>query len=741
MKCKLLFGLAIYLIMNVFPVSAQGLERLTDYVDPSIGGVGVVLEPTRPAVHLPNSLVRVFPVRKDQLDDQISNFPLTLASHRLHMVFAFLPMSGEFHSGWWGKKLEYGEETEKPFYYQTRFEDTGDVLEFSPQARSGFFRIGFNGNEEHFFRLGTFGASGEITVTGPRQITGREEFAGMTAYFYAETDCDIHGVEYADTEKKTRAMIHLGSGRKTCGLRYGISYISIEQARQNLQREIPDWNFNAVKNHALETWENALSRIRVEGGTLAQKRVFYTALYRCYERMVDISEYGRYYSAYDHSVHESDEPFFVDNWLWDNYIALEPLHMILHPERSLQQIRSYIRMYEQGGYMPSFALVFGDWPAMTGNFAAAWIADAWFKGLRDFDLNAAYQGVRKNSLEATLIPWRNGPPTSLDHFYNKKGYFPGLPPGEPETVPEVDPNWEKRQSVSVTTANSYSDWCIALLAGELDLKDDVSLFLKRAEFYKNVFRADKGFMWPKDQHGNWIEPYDPRFAGREYFTENNAYTYNWDVKHDLQGLFELMGGREKAREKLDQLFREDLGLPKWKFWYTQPDASGLVGQFVMGNEPSFHIPYIYNYLGAPWRTQKRIRMLFDTFFTDNLFGIPGDEDGGGMSAFVVFSMMGFFPVTPGIPVYNLGSPVFNKVTITLPDGNKFVIQAPNNSATNIYIQEASMGNRPLTRPWFHHDDLIRGGILNLNMGNHPNKNWGARQEDAPPSSLKHGLQY
>ena len=739
MKCKLLSGFAICLIMNVFPVTAQDPELLVDSVDPSIGGVGVVLEPTRPAVHLPNSLVRVFPVRKDQLDDQISNFPLTLASHRLHMVFAFLPLSGDYHPGWWGKKLEYGEETEKPYYYQTRFEVTGDILEFSPQARSGYFRVGFNGNEDHFFRLGTFGSRGEITVTGTRKITGREEFAGMTAYFYAETDCDIQGVQYADAEKKTRAMIHLGHGNKTCGLRYGISYISVEQARENLQREIPDWNFDAVKNHALETWENALSLIRVEGGTPAQKRVFYTALYRCYERMVDISEYGKYFSAYDHSVHESDEPFYVDNWLWDNYIALEPLHMILHPERSQQQIRSYIRMYQQGGYMPSFALVFGDWPAMTGNFAAAWMADAWFKGLRGFDLNIAYQGIRKNSMEATLIPWRNGPLTSLDHFYNEKGYFPGLPPGEPETVPEVDPNWEKRQSVSVTTANSYSDWCIALLAGELGLKDDETLFLKRAEFYKNLFRTDKGFMWPKDQHGSWIEPYDPRFAGREYFTENNAYTYNWDVKHDLQGLFELMGGREKAREKLDQLFREDLGLPKWKFWYTQPDASGLVGQFVMGNEPSFHIPYIYNYLGAPWRTQKRIRMLLDTFFTDNLFGIPGDEDGGGMSAFVVFSMMGFFPVTPGIPVYNLGSPVFNKITIALPDGKKFVIQAPNNSASNIYIQEAQLDNKPLNRPWFHHDDIMGGGVLDLSMGNLPNKHWGSRPEDAPPSSLKPGL--
>jgi predicted alpha-1,2-mannosidase len=372
---------------------------------------------------------------------------------------------------------------------------------------------------------------------------------------------------------------------------------------------------------------------------------------------------------------------------------------------------------------------------MTGNFAAVWMADAWFKGLRDFDLNTAYEGLRKNSLEATLLPWRNGPRTVLDYFYNEHGYMPGLPPGEKETVSEVDTVWEKRQAVAVTTANSYSDWCIAQLATETGNATDRDLFLKRAGFYKNVYRADKGFMWAKDKNGDWIEPYDPRFVGREYFTENNAYTFNWDVKHDLTGLFELMGGRDKAEEKLDQLFREDLGLPKWKFWFTQPDASGLVGQFVMGNEPSFHIPYLYNYLGAPWKTQKRVRLLLDAFFTDNLFGIPGDEDGGGMSAFVVFSMMGFFPVTPGIPVYNIGSPVFEKITIALPNGKQFVISAKNSSKENKYIQSATLNGNPLNRPWFTHDDLVNGGTLEFVMSATPNKQWGSKPEDTPPSAI------
>ncbi|RYY63385.1 MAG: glycoside hydrolase family 92 protein, partial [Chitinophagaceae bacterium] len=225
----------------------------------------------------------------------------------------------------------------------------------------------------------------------------------------------------------------------------------------------------------------------------------------------------------------------------------------------------------------------------------------------------------------------------------------------------------------------------------------------------------------------------PKFSGgqggREYFTENNAYTYNWDVKHDIAGLFNLMGGRKKAEDKLDELFRASLGRSKYNLWYTFPDATGLVGQFVMGNEPSFHIPYLYNYTGAPWKTQKRIRMLMDTWYTDNLFGIPGDEDGGGMTAFVVFSMMGFFPVTPGVPVYSIGSPAFNQVSMQLPNGKKFTIAAKNNGAENKYIQSVKLNGITLSRVWFTHKELLAGGTLELEMGSLPNKTLGSKDAD------------
>ena len=243
--------------------------------------------------------------------------------------------------------------------------------------------------------------------------------------------------------------------------------------------------------------------------------------------------------------------------------------------------------------------------------------------------------------------------------------------------------------------------------------------------------------WPRDKEGNWIEGVDPRYMDRAYFTENNAYTFQWDVKHDLAGLFELMGGRAEAEKKLDALFRIPVQMGKGEFFVILPDSSGMIGQFAMGNEPSFHIPYIYDYLGSPWKTQKRIHQVVDLIFSDTVSGIPGDEDGGGMSSFLVFSMMGFFPVTPGIPVYAIGSPFFEKTTISLPDGKTFTVKAKGYSEDNKYIQSARLNGKVLDRAWFTHEELTAGGTLELVMGAEPNKEWG--KDDLPPSFLEYGL--
>jgi len=558
----------------------------------------------------------------------------------------------------------------------------------------------------------------------------------MKAFVYGEFGSPVT-FKVETVGDKSRIVV-VGQGAKELEFRYGISFISVEQAKKNLQREIPAWGFDRVRDAAKARWNEALGRITVEGGTESQRRVFYTALYRCFERMINITEDGRYYSAFDHRVHEDARPFYVDNWLWDTFRALEPLQTLLNPEVEGDKIQSYVRMYQQSGVMPTFALASGNYACMNGNHAAPWIADAWFKGVRNFDLDIAYDGVRKRSLEITMLPWSLEPKGPLDEFYAAHGYMPALRPGEKETDTRVHA-FEKRQPVPVTLENSFDDWNIAQLARVLKKPEDEKLFLNRAANYRNLYRADKGLMWPKDADGKWIEPLDPKFGGgmggRDYYDENNGYTYTWDVMHDYSGLFELMGGERKAEENLDQLFREPLDRSKYEFQAKFPDSTSMAGQFSMGNEPSFAIPYIYNRVGAPWKTQKRVRMLLESFFPDTLQGIPGDEDGGGMSAFVVFSMLGFYPVTPGIPTYDVGSPVFDKATIHLKNGKDFVILAHNNSHENKYVQSIRLNGKASNQVWFRHADIANGGTLEVTMSNVPNTQLGSGDAEFPPASI------
>jgi predicted alpha-1,2-mannosidase len=711
-------------------------QAQVEYVDPTIGGVGYLLEPTHPTVSLPNSPLRFYPVRRDALDDQIHSFPLSVISHRLGELFWLMPASGKQDGGAWNRPQAYDQEQTTPYYYSTRLDDSLIRVEFTPTARCGFYRFTFPAGQPVILLANRQG--GELTGLETGAVTGVERFNDMKAFVYGEFSAPVHYAASTNGQK-TRLVITTRDPGKALSFRYGISYISIEQARKNLAEGISGWDFDQVKARAKARWNEALGQVKVEGGTEDQRRVFYTAMYRCFERMVNITEDGQYYSGYDHQAHQDPRPFYVDNWLWDMYRALEPLQMILNPEQEADKLQSYVRMYQQEGWMPSFALIWGDWPAMTGNHAAVWMADAWFKGIRNFDLKTGFEGVKKNTLEATMLPWRNGPKCALDDFYAGHGYYPALHPGEKETEPLVDTRWERRQAVALTLDQSYDDWCTAQMARTLGNQADYDFFLKRAENYKNVYRADKGFFWPKDAAGKWIEPFDPKFSGgpgaREYFTENNAYTYQWDAQQDYAGLFQLMGGRHAAEAKLDTLFREDLGRPKYEFYSVFMDSTGMVGQFSMGNEPSMAIPYLYNHLGAPWKTQKRVRQLLNSWFTDTVLGMPGDEDGGGISSFVVFSMMGFYPVVPGIPAYELGSPVFDRLTIKLHNGKTLRIVAKNNSANNKYIKSVRFNGQPQNRIWFRHADVTNGLTIDLEMSDTPNTTLGADEADLPQGRM------
>jgi predicted alpha-1,2-mannosidase len=402
-----------------------------------------------------------------------------------------------------------------------------------------------------------------------------------------------------------------------------------------------------------------------------------------------------------------------------------------------EKLASYIRMYEQSPerWMPTFPGVAGDGHCMNGNHAAVVFADALSKNLK-FDVAKAFEGMKHTVLTETMIPWRRGPKTELDDFYRENGWFPAIWPGETETEKVVHP-FEKRQSVAVTQAASYDDWCIAQLAKSLGKTEDYDYFMKHSYNYRNLFNKETGFFHPKDKDGKFIEPFDYALSGgigsRDYYDENNAWTYIWDVHHRIADLVDLFGGAQPFADKLDRLFATEIPMSKWQYYAVQPDGTGNIGQYVAGNEPSFHIPYLYNYAGEPWKTQKRIRMIMESWFRNDLMGIPGDEDGGGMSAYYAFSAMGFYPVSAGIPIYNIGSPIFSKTTIQLENGKQFTIVAKNASWSNKYIQSARLNGHPWNKTWFTHNDLINGGTLELEMGNRPNKQWGTGKDAAPPS--------
>jgi len=394
-------------------------------------------------------------------------------------------------------------------------------------------------------------------------------------------------------------------------------------------------------------------------------------------------------------------------------------------------------MYEESGWMPHFPYMSGDLAYMIGNHAASLFADSYFKGFRDFDMDKAYAGILKNALEATMLPDRRGGLSELERFYFEKGYFPALSPGEKEFVPEVNPIM-RRQAVSVTLENSYDDWNIAELAKALGKPDDVQYFSKRAMNYRNVFNPETGYMAPRASDGSFLKDFNPKWsggqAGRDYFTECNGLVYTFQVQHDVAGLIALMGGREKFLARLDALFNDGYdGQLKFVFLAQFPDSTGLMGQYPQGNEPAFHIPYLYDYAGQPWKTQKRVRDIMRVSFLAQPLGIPGDDDNGATSAWFVLSAMGFYPVSPGRPVYDIGSPIFDEVRINVGHGKWFTIRAQHVSALNKYIQSARLNGRPLNKPWFTHQDLSQGGLLEFQMGSEPDKTWASSPEAVGPS--------
>jgi predicted alpha-1,2-mannosidase len=479
-------------------------------------------------------------------------------------------------------------------------------------------------------------------------------------------------------------------------VKVGTSFISIDQARDNLRREIPAWDFDRVKAEGRRIWNGALGKIQVQGGSKDDKVNFYTAMYHSLLFPRIFSEYGRYYSAFDDKIHNGVS--YNDYSLWDTFRAEHPLLLLIEPERVPGMITSLLQMYDEGGWMPK-------WPnptytnIMIGTHADSVIADAYVKGIRGFDLKKAYAATYKDAMNPpdgdTSHRWTDRAPWTAYEarggltWYKSLGYVP---------IDKTD------ESVSCTLEFAYDDFCVAQLARAVGKKDDYEMFMKRTRNYKNLYDPVEGFMRPKKSDGSW---YEDRTAG---FTEGSPWTYLFCEMQDIPGMIALMGGEEKFAAKLDENF------------------SG--GHYRHDNEPGHHYPYLYDYCDQPWKTQERVREAMALNYHNAPDGLSGNDDCGQMSAWYIFSAMGFYPVTPGSTTYAIGSPLFDRATIMLGGPYKngpFTVIARNQSPKNKYIQSATLNGKPLNEPFISHADIAKGSTLVFFMGAEPNKKWGARK--------------
>lgn len=722
-----------------FPGAYQtaAVEQPIDLVNPYVGNISHLLVPTYPTVHLPNSFLRVYPQRLDFTDMTIRGLPLVVTGHRGTPAFRLSPFGGNERDLRPVIPLSYDREKLTPYSYSVYLDEQQIQVDFGLSHQSAGYELRFEGDGPDYVVLSTRNGKLKCDSTA---VSGYQLLGNKTrAYLFMLLEDvpekvfmlkDTVLVE-ADSAQGENASLVFKYPRETglVALKYGISYIDEAQARKNMEREVAGKSLEELQSAGQDIWNEALGKIKMRGGTLEDRVVFYTSLYRCYERPVCISEDGRYFSAFDGSVHDDGgRPFYTDDWIWDSFRAHHPLRVLIDPGTEEDILNSYVLMAEQSEHhwMPTFPGITGDAAAMNSNHAVASFLDAYRKGLKNFDLEKAYEASKRAITEKTLAPWSSQPAGEMDQFYWENGYIPALHEGEKETIPEVHP-FERRQPVAVTLGTSFDEWCLSELAEEMGKKDDADLFRAGSFNYRNLFNSQTNFFHPKDAQGNFIEPFDYTFSGgmgaRGFYDENNAWIYRWDVQHNIPDLIHLMGGNENFVANLDEMFSEPLGRSKYAFYAQLPDQTGNVGQFSMGNETALHIPYLYNFAGQPWKTQKSIRKLLQEWFRDDLMGVPGDEDGGGLSAFVVFSSMGFYPFTPGNPVYTIGSPLFEYVIMDLGNGKTFEIYANNVSAENKYIQSAQLNGKELNTPWIPHEALF-GGKLVLEMGPTANRSWG-----------------
>lgn len=615
-------------------------------------------------------------------------------------------------------------EKAQPGYYQVMLADEGINAELTATTRTGIHRYSYpNGKEaqliidlDHSANKGSWNRriiNSQIRIVNDHAIEGYRIITGWAklrkVYFYIEFSSPILSSSLRDGDRQyentsvingsnLHAMLHFGKlNEKPLICKVALSPVSTDNARLNLKQEASHWDFNQYTTDADRLWEKELEKINIQGTDL-QKTIFYTALYHTLIQPNTISDVNGEYMAADYTTRQlsANEIHYTTFSLWDTFRGAHPLYTLLNADRVTDFVKSMIRQYEYYGYLPIWQLWGQDNYCMIGNHSIPVIVDAILKGIPGIDIEKAYEAVYNSSVISH--------PNSPFEVWEKYGYMP-------ENI--------QTQSVSITLEQAFDDWCVAQLAKKLGKNDDYERFMKRSAFYRNLFNPETGFFQSKNDKGEWIEPFDPYKYGANGgypFTEGNAWQYFWYVPQNIPDLITLTGGNKAFTAKLDTFFTVN-----HQSGELNDNASGFVGQYAHGNEPSHHVAYLYTCAGEPWKTQKYVAHIMNNLYNDTSSGYAGNDDCGEMSAWYIFGALGFYPVNPASGEYIIGTPMLEEATIHLPDGKTFAIKAPRKKGNEIYIRSIKLNGKKHTKNYITHQDILNGGTLEFVMSATPQK--------------------
>ena len=662
-----------------------------------------------------------------------------------YCVFSFMPVIGKLvvNEEYRATGFSHDNEIAKPNYYKVKL-DNGIVTEIAPTERGAYLRFSFRKRGASYLVLdGYTGLSQvkiwpkEMKITG--YVSNNKNNKGNLIKSYFEIHFDKAFKSYGTWENRKNtiqetqlegegegigAYIQFKEG-ETVQAKVASSYISGEQAGVTLHSELGRFkSLDDTKAAAAKIWNAHLGRIAVEGGTEEEKATFYSCFFRASLFSRQFYEYDKdgkpyYFSPYDGKIHEGY--MFTDTGFWDTFRGQFPLNALMYPTMQGRYMQALLDAQDQCGWLPSWSFP-GEGGSMIGNHAISLLTDAWVKGIRTFDPEKALKAYLHEATNKG--PW--GPSNGRDGWkeYYQLGFVP---------YPQY------REATAKTLEYAYDDFCGYQLANATGNDFYKNIFARQMYNYKNVYDSTTGFMRGKKANGEWVPDFDPVEWGGP-FTEGNAWHWLWSVFHDIKGLINLSGGNKNFTAKLDSVFSVPNTVKVGSYGGMIHEMTEMViadmGQYAHGNQPIQHMIYLYDYAGEPWKAQQHVRDVMSKLYNSTENGYPGDEDQGQTSSWYVLSALGFYSVCPGTDQYVIGSPVFNKITITLEDGKKFVIEAKNNSKDNVYIQSATLNGTNYSHNWLRYNDIIQGGTVSFQMGNKPAFNRGIAEEDKPFSLTK-----